>query len=121
MEATVPQSESLTLKSLQSHVIKSLFGALAIALLSAVLTSYAFYYNTNNNLDELNKSKAETSQDIKALKSDVADIKSTLSNTTFYTTDNKEKVKSLESEIKDMRKQQDEMLKILYEIKAKQK
>ena len=34
---------------------------------------------------------------------------------------NKEKVKSLESELSEMKKQQDEMLKILYEIKAKVK
>lgn len=121
MEATAPQSENLTLKSLQNHVLKALFGALTVALVSAFLTSWAFYYNTNNNLDDLNKNKDETSQDIKQLKSDVSDIKMTLSNTTFYTTDNKEKVKSLEVELSDMRKKQDEMLKILYEIKARQK
>jgi peptidoglycan hydrolase CwlO-like protein len=121
MEATAPQSENLTLKSLQNHVLKALFGALTVALISAFLTSWAFYYNTNNNLDDLNKNKSETSQDIKQLKSDVSDIKMTLSNTTFYTTDNKEKVKSLEVELSDMRKKQDEMLNLLYEIKARQK
>jgi len=121
MEATAPQSENLTLKSLQNHVLKALFGALTVALISAFLTSWAFYYNTNNNLDDLNKNKSETSQDIKQLKSDVSDIKMTLSNTTFYTTDNKEKVKSLEVELSDMRKKQDEMINLLYEIKARQK
>jgi peptidoglycan hydrolase CwlO-like protein len=121
MEATASQSENLTLKSLQNHLIKAILGALGVAIVAALISSWAFHYNTNNNLDELNKSKDETSQDIKQLKSDVSDIKMTLSNTTFYTTDNKEKVKSLEAEISDMRKQQDEMLKLLYEIKARQK
>ncbi|MBK7362829.1 MAG: hypothetical protein IPJ01_11075, partial [Micavibrio sp.] len=83
--------------------------------------SYAFYFNTNNNLDSLNKSKEESNKDIKELKNDVADIKMSLQNTTFYTTDNKEKVKSLEYQISEINKQQDEMLKILYEIKAKVK
>jgi len=121
METTVPQEKPLTLKSLQNHLIKALFGALGVALVGAFFTSYTFYFNANNNLQELNKNKSETKQDIKDLKTDVADIKMTLSNTTFYTTDNKEKVKSLEGEISDMRKQQDEMLKLLYEIKAKVK
>lgn len=121
MEATAPQSENLTLKSLQNHVLKALFGALTVALVSAFLTSWAFYYNTNSNLDDLNKNKSETSQDIKTLKTDVADIKMTLNNTTFYTSDNKEKVKSLEAEISDIRKQQEEMIKLLYEIKSRQK
>jgi septal ring factor EnvC (AmiA/AmiB activator) len=123
MDTTVPQNEEkqLTLKSLQNHFVKALFGALAVAMISAFITSYVFYFNTNNNLDELNQNKSETKQDIKDLKKDVADIKMSLSNTTFYTTDNKERVKSLESEISDIRKQQDEMLKVLYEIKAKVK
>ena len=121
MEATVPQEEKLTLKLLEKHFIKALFGALAVALVGAFLTSYTFYFNANNNLQELNKNKSETKQDIKDLKTDVADIKMTLSNTTFYTTDNKEKVKSLETEISDMKRQQDEILKLLYEIKAKVK
>lgn len=121
METTVPQEEKLTLKALQNHLIKTVLGALAVTLVGAFFTSYAFHINTNNSIDALNKNKAETTEDIKSLKSDVADIKMTLSNTTFYTTDNKEKVKSLETEISEIKKQQDEMLKLLYEIKSKVK
>lgn len=121
METTIPKEEQLTLKSLQNHLIKTVLGALAVTLVGAFFTSYAFHINTNNSIDELNKSKAETKQDIKELKNDVADIKMTLSSTTFFTVDNKEKVKSLETEISEIKKQQDEMLKVLYEIKAKVK
>jgi hypothetical protein len=85
------------------------------------LTSYSFYFNANHNLDDLNKSKDETKQDIIELNKDFGEIKTTLSNTTIYTTENKEKAQSLENQITDMRKQQDEMIKILYEIKAKVK
>lgn len=120
MEVSLKE-DKITLKSLQKHLIKTIFGALVLALLGAFLTSYSFYFNANHNLDELNKNKDETKQDIKELKKDVADIKTTLSNTTIYTTENKEKAKTLENEISDMRKQQDEMIKILYEIKAKVK
>jgi peptidoglycan hydrolase CwlO-like protein len=121
METTVPKEEQLTLKSLQNHLIKTVLGALAVTLVGAFFTSYAFHINTNNSINTLNTSKEETQKDIKALKTDVADIKMSLSNTTFYTADNKEKVKSLENQISDIKKNQDEMLKILYEIKAKVK
>ena len=120
MEVSLKE-EKITLKSLQKHLIKTIFGALGLALIGAFLTSYSFYFNANHNLDDLNKSKDETKQDIKELKKDVSEIKTTLSNTTIYTTENKEKAKSLENDISDMRKQQDEMIKILYEIKAKVK
>ena len=119
MEASL--EEKITLKSLQKHLIKTIFGALALALVGAFITSYTFYFNANHNLGELNKSKEETKQDIKELKKDVGEIKTTLSNTTIYTTENKEKAQGLENQITDIRKQQDEMIKILYEIKAKVK
>ena len=121
MEATVPQEKPLTLKSLQNHLLKAILGALGVAIVSAITISLVFYFRTNSNLNDLNESKEETKQDIKELKKDISEIKSSLSNTTFYTTDNKEKVKSLESQISDLKKQQDEMLKVLYEIKAKVK
>jgi len=121
METIASKEDKLTLKSLQNHLIKTVLGALAVTLVGAFITSYAFHINTNNNLDELNKNKSETKADIRELKNDVAEIKTSLSNTNIYTVSNKEKAQSLENQISEIKKQQDEMVKLLYEIKSKVK
>lgn len=121
MEAVAEQEEKLTLKKLQGHLIKTILGALGVALVGAFFTSYSFFYKTNTNIDELNTNKIETKQDIKELKKDVNDIKISLTNTGFYTEDNKEKINNLEQDVKDIKKNQEEMVKLLYEIKSRQK
>lgn len=122
METTVPnQEENLTLRTLQTHIIKAIIVAVISGILAAVVTSVAFYFNTTNNVDELTKDKVETKENIKELKKDVADIKMTLSNTSIYTQENKDKAQNLQNEVSDIKKQQDEMLKLLYEIKSKVK
>ena len=115
------QEQPFTLKVLEKHLVKTILGSLVIALVGALIASFAFYYNTNSNLDELNESKEETSQDIKVLKNDVSEIKTALSGTNIYTNLNSEEVKTLKAEVSDIKKQQDEMIKVLYEIKAKVK
>ena len=119
MATTATVDDGLTLKKLQSHLIKTILGALAVAIVGAIVTSSAFYYRTNYNLNELNESKIEARQDIKELKADVNDIKVSLSNTGIYTTDNKEKIDALNSDVKEIRKSQEEMLKLLININNK--
>lgn len=114
-------SEELTMKKLQGHLVKTIAGALVVALLGAVATCFGFYYKTNDGVSSLNISRLETQQDIKGLKIDVADIKLTLSNTGIYTNNNEEQIKQLKMDVNEVKKSQDEMLKLLYEIKAKQK
>ena len=119
--ATAQEDGSLTLKKLQNHLIKTMAGALAVALIGAFITSYGFYYHTTDSIEELNNSKTESRQDIKDLKIDVNEIKTSLSNTGIYTNNNKEDIKTLRQDVNDIKKSQDEMLKVLYEIKSKQK
>jgi len=125
MEATLPNNNSeekpLSTRSLQNHLIKTAIGALVIALLGGFLTSYASYYRTNDAISELNKSKDESKQDIKDLKKDVADIKLTLSSTGIYTNNNKEEITQLKNDVSEIKKSQGEMMKLLYDIKSKQK
>ena len=109
--------EKLTLKKLQNHLIKTFIGALGIAVVGAIITSWTFYSNTNFNLKELNQNKEETRQDIKELKKDVGDIKISLSNTGLSTTGNQKEIDELKSDIKDIKKSQEEMLKLLLTIK----
>jgi peptidoglycan hydrolase CwlO-like protein len=117
--ATVSADDKLTLKKLQNHVIKTILGAFALAVVGASLTSYAFYHNTTYNLKELNDNKDETKNDIKVLKQDVNDIKVSLSNTGIYTTDNKEKIDILNEDIKEIKRSQEEMMKLLISISNK--
>lgn len=129
MEASIQQQEeTLTLKKLQSHLIKTIVGALAVALLTAMGASYLLIYQTKDSVEELNQNKIETKEDIKqlkdnfeSLKNDISDIKISVSNSGIYTTDNKEKVKSLEEDVRDIKKNQEEILKLIYEMKARQR
>lgn len=118
METTVQNEKKPS--TFNTHFFKSIIGALAVALVGAFFTSYAFYYRTNSSIDELNNTKTETKQDIKDLKKDVSEIKTALSNTGIYTNNNQEEIKALKEDVRDIKKSQDEMLKVLYEIKAKQ-
>jgi cell division protein FtsL len=121
MSKSVEIDERLTLKSLQNHLIKTILGALVVTIIGAFFTSYSFYYNTVNNITELNESKTETANDIKELKKDVSEIKINLSETGIYTTANKEQIDNLNSDIKEIRKSQEEMMKILIEMNGKRK
>jgi len=125
METTIPNNNAeekpLSTRSLQNHLIKTAIGALVIALLGGFFSSYASYYRTNDAISELTKSKDESKQDIKDLKRDVAEIKLNLSNTGIYTNNNIEEIKSIKQDIKEMKTSIDEILKVLYEVKSKQK
>ncbi len=124
METTLPNpnsEERLTLKTLQSHLVKTVIGALAAGIVVAFFTSYSFFYKTTDSIDELNKSKTESKQDIKDLKNDVAEIKLNLSSTGIYTSNNKEEITQLKNDVSEIRKSQAEMMKLLYDIKSKQK
>lgn len=123
MDTTIDtnKEQPLTLKSLEKHLVKTIFSSLTVALVGALLASFTFYYNTNSDLRELNESKEETKADIKTLKNDVSEIKTTLSGTNIYTNLNSEEVKSLKAEISDIKKQQQEMMRLLVELNSKVK
>lgn len=119
---------TLTIKKLESHLVKTILGALAVGIVGAFFTSLAFYYNSINKFDNLEQSKIQTKIEMKELKdnvegikTDVAEIKTSLSNTGIYTTDNKERISTLEADVKEIKESQVEMIKILYELKARKK
>lgn len=120
-ETSNAPEQTLTLQKAQGHILVAIIGAFVISIFGAVGTSYAFYYRSTDDINDLKSNKIEMRTDIKELKASVADIKMSISNTGIYTDENKDKIKNLEQDIKDMKKQNDEMLKVLYEIKAKQR
>lgn len=126
MEMVANQNDTLTIKKLRNHLILTLLVSLILSGVTAVFTSYRFYLNTNNNLDELNENKIEVKQEMKELKnnmdlikSDIAEIKTSVSNSGIYTDTHKERIVNLENDVKEIRKSQEEMLKVLYQIKGK--
>jgi cell division protein FtsB len=125
---TTAENDTITIKKLESHLVKTILGALAVGIVGAFFTSLAFYYNSINKFDNLEQSKIETKIEMKELKdnvegikTDVAEIKTSLSNTGIYTTDNKERISTLEADVKEIKESQIEMIKILYELKARKK
>jgi len=57
-------SESLSLKQLQSHVIKTIVGSVVTSLLVALITGFSFYYKTNASIDKLNEGQVEMKKTI---------------------------------------------------------
>jgi cell division protein FtsB len=125
---TTAENDTITIKKLESHLVKTILGALAVGIVGAFFTSLGFYYNSINKFDNLEQSKIQTKIEMKELKdnvegikTDVAEIKTSLSNTGIYTTDNKERISTLEADVKEIKESQIEMIKILYELKARKK
>jgi ABC-type transport system substrate-binding protein len=126
MDLLANQENNITIKKLESHLVKTILGALAVGIVGAFFTSLAFYYNSINKFQDLEQSKVETKVEMKELKDnvegikyDVGEIKTSLSNTGIYTTDNKERISTLEQDVKEIKESQVEMIKILYELKAR--
>lgn len=126
MEAYAKNEDRLTLKKLRNHLVLTVVTSIVLAIGSAVFTSYRFYLHTNYNLEELNQNKTEVKDEMKALKSDIdlirsdiSEIKTSVSNSGIYTDANKERISNLENDVKEIRKSQEEMLKVLYQIKGK--
>ena len=54
-------AESLTLKDLQKHLIKTIVGSIAGSILLGVISGFTFYYKTTASIDRLNEKQIETS------------------------------------------------------------
>lgn len=129
MQAFAQQDkDELTPKKLQTHLVLMIVGALALGVVSSYFTAYGFYYNTLNTIDNLKESKIEAQSDIKELRisvgqinDHVSEIQTKLSTNNVYTDNNKEQIGAINERVGNVEKKQDEMLKVLYEIKAKQR
>jgi predicted PurR-regulated permease PerM len=59
-------AEALSLKQLQSHVIKTIVGSVITSLLVALITGFSFYFKTNAAIDKLNDNQTEMKKTIEA-------------------------------------------------------
>ena len=59
-------SEILTIKDVQSHVIKAIVGSAITSLFIAIVTGIAFYYGTNAAIDRLNEKQDDMNKTIVA-------------------------------------------------------
>jgi len=119
MSEIAMKEEKLTLKSLQNHLIKTLLGSLALGIAGSLLTGYTWFLNMKTTVNELNEDRIETKRDISQLKKDISEIKITLNATSIYTDGNKSEVQELKKEISEIKNQQNEIIKLLYQINQK--
>jgi acyl-CoA synthetase (AMP-forming)/AMP-acid ligase II len=108
------QEESITLQSLQSHVIKTFVGSFAAAIISAVVVGFSFYYKTSTSLEYLLKENEKNREIINKHTEQL-----TLNQQTNYVSDYQ--IKNLEQRIKSIEIQQQEIMRILIEINTNQK
>jgi hypothetical protein len=57
-------SEILTIKDVQSHVIKAIVGSAITSLFIAIVTGIAFYYGTNAAIARLNENQSDMKKTI---------------------------------------------------------
>lgn len=106
--------DNLTLKSLQSHLIKTVIGSVVAALVTAVIMGFSFYYKTSSSLEVLTKEQTETRELVNKHTEQ-------LNKNTQSSSVSDVQIKNLEARFSSMEKTQQDMLKILIEINASQK
>lgn len=106
--------ESLNLKTLQSHVIKTIVGSIVSALVLSLIVGIAFYYKTNDTLSRLTDEQQET-------KTIVAKHSEQLSKTNQENSVSDIQIKNLEQRMGSIEKTQEDMLRVLIEINTSQK
>ncbi len=106
--------QPLTLKSLQSHLIKTIVGSLATAVVAGLLIVYSSYWQTKDAIERLTEEQKET----RILVDKHSDLltKSTESNSVSDV-----QIKNLEQRMGAMEKTQQDMLRLLIEINTSQK
>ena len=114
-------NEPLTLKTLEKHLVKTIAGALVIALVSASLTAYGLFYHTQDVVQDLVENKSEMKTDVKTLKENVYEIKTALSNNGIYTNQNKDDIKDLKAKVDNLSAKQEEMYQLLLDMKLHQR
>lgn len=106
--------ETLNLKTLQSHLIKTVIGSAVVAIFSALISSFSFYYKTTGAIDTLIEKQAETRKIVDTHSEILA--KSITNNSVSDV-----QIQNLERRMTSMESTQKDILNILLEINASQK
>ena len=67
---TTAENDTITIKKLESHLVKTILGALAVGIVGAFFTSLAFYHNSVNKFEELEQNKVDTKIEMKEFSAD---------------------------------------------------
>lgn len=106
-------SETLTLKDMQSHVVKTVIGSVVTSAIIAIGTGVIFYFRTNAAIDRLNENQGEMK---KTLDSHTEQINKT--NTGMGM--NEVQSKAFDKRLTGIEESQKQILQVLIEIKNKQ-
>lgn len=106
--------ESLNLKTLQSHVIKTIVGSIASALVLSLIVGIGFYWKTNDTLGRLTDEQAKTTVIVEKHSEQLS--KNNQDNSVSDV-----QIKNLELRMGSIEKTQQDMLRVLIEINTSQK
>lgn len=105
---------TLTLKSLQSHLIKTVLGSVASAIVAGVIMFFIFYWNTTYTLENLTKTTNETRAIVDKHSEQLS--KSSNSNSVSDV-----EIKNLQQRMSAIEESQKDIVKLLIEINISQK
>ena len=105
---------TLTLKSLQSHLIKTVLGSVASAIVAGVIMFFIFYWNTTYTLDSLIKTTEET-------KAIVDKHSEQLNSSNNSNSVSNIEIKNLQQRMSAIEESQKDIVKLLIEINMSQK
>lgn len=106
--------EVLDLKTLQSHLIKTVVGSVVAALVAGLSVGFSFYYKTNSAIDYLTTQQKET-------KTIVDKHTELISQGTNFNSVSDVQIKNLEQRMQSIEKTQQDIIKLLIEINSSQK
>lgn len=107
-------TEELSLKSLQSHLIKTVIGSVVSALIAGLIMGYSFYWQTKSSIERLTDEQKET----KVL---VDKHSEQLSKNNQDNSVSDVQIKNLERRMTSIENTQKDMLSVLIEINMSQK
>lgn len=105
---------ALDLKTLQSHLIKTIIGAVIAAVVTALSVGFSFYHKTTSAIEILTKEQSQT----KVLVDKHTEL---LTQSSTFNSVSDVQIKALEKRMQAIELSQQEMLKLLIEINTSQK
>lgn len=103
-------AETLTLKDMQSHVIKTIIGSVITSLVAALVTGFAFYYKTTASIDRLNENQTDMKTTIEKHTEQINNTNTGMGMTVVQQ-------QAFEKRLVNIEESQKEILKVLIEIK----
>lgn len=121
------EEKKLSVKAVRNYIIKTVVGGLILTFLGSFTTSVAFYYRTNNSIENLINNDVKQEQKIANMGEILENMNQKLFSTNTVTAVSDERVDGMETQLQEVQKEisavqktQIDILKILGDIKRNQ-